>query len=324
MSYLRELEQRQAEIIGLESLLRTMPEDPLAKPLLASRLRGLEKELAEIEKQPPARPEAELLFAGGPVVGSAGLDAKFAARVLDDYQDMVANHYSASRHGAVGSRGPRAGEEESRLCLTALPRGSFGLLLAQPQARDSVAAARLADAMDQITSLVEAAASGDAAFTDTVEKFHPRVLTPLKSFLTALETQHASVVLRSTTRQCALTPEKVTAARARVVETTPKTDTILLRGVCRGVLLESWRFDFNPSGQPPISGMLADSLPEPAAKSMLSWVDAPAEAQLRVTRMRTRSGFGRPVYELLTLRPIQAPAQPPPDPPQPNPGDQPR
>jgi hypothetical protein len=310
MSYLRELEQRQAEIVGLKTLLHGMPDDPLAKPLLASRIRGLENELAEMEKRPPARPEAELLFAGGPVIGSVGLDAKFTSKVLDSYQDMVANHYSASRHGGVGSRGPRTGEDETRLCLTALPRGSFGLLLAQPQAEDFIAAAQLSDAMDQITSLVEAAASGDAAFTDTVEKFHPRVLTPLERFLNALETQEASVHLRSATRQCELNTEQVRAAKSRVVETKPETGTILLRGVCRGVLLESWRFDFNPDGQPPISGVLADLVTEEAAKAMLALVDQPAEARLRVTRMRTRSGFGRPAYELLSVRALNQPAAP--------------
>jgi hypothetical protein len=302
MSYLRELEQRQVEIAGLKTLLERMPEDPLAKPLMASRLRGLERELVELEKQPPARPEAELLFAGGPAFGWVGLDAKFVSKVLDSYQDMVANHYSASRHGAVGSRGPRTGEEEARLCLIALPRGSFGLLLAQPQAEDFIAAAQVSDVMDQITSLIEAAASGDAAFTDTVEKFHPRVLTPLERFLNALEAQEASVRLRSATRQCELKIEQVKAAKARVTETKPETETIRLRGVCRGILLESWRFDFNPEGQPPISGILAELVTEEAAKAMLSVVDQPAEAELKVTRMRTRSGFGRPTYEMLSLQ----------------------
>ena len=83
MSYLRELEQRQAEIVGLKTLLHDMPDDPLAKPLLASRLKGLEKDLATLEKQPPARPEAELLFAGGPAVGAVGLDAKLSLQALN-------------------------------------------------------------------------------------------------------------------------------------------------------------------------------------------------------------------------------------------------
>jgi hypothetical protein len=310
MSYLRELEQRQVEIVGLQTLLHEMPDDPLAKPLLASRLRGLEKELAAMQKQPPAHPEAELLFAGGPAIGSVGLDAKFASKVLDSYQDMVANHYSALRHGKVGSRGPRTNEDEARLCLTALPRGSFGLLLAQPQAQDYIAAAQLSDAMDQITSLVEAAASGDAAFTDTVEKFHPRVLNPLERFLNTLETQDASVHLRSATRQCELKTEQVRAAKSRVAETKPEMETVSLIGVCRGVLLESWRFDFNPDDKPPISGVLAESVTKEAAKAMLALVDQPAKAELTVTRMRTRSGFGRPAYELLSLQavtPLPAP-----------------
>jgi hypothetical protein len=306
MSYLRELETRQAEIVGLKSLLLHMPDDPIAKPLLTSRLQGLETELAALEKHPPARPEAELLFAGRPAVGSVGLDAKFASKVLDSFQDMVANHYSALRHGAVGSRGPRTGDEEARLCLTALPRGSFGLLLTQPQAEDFIAAAQLSNAMDQITSLVEAAASGDAAFADAVEKFHPRVLTPFDRFLSALENQEASIQLRTTTRQCALSVEQVRAAKSRVADTKSETETIRAHGVCRGILLESWRFDFNPDGQPPISGILANSVTDEQAKAMLSLVDQPAEAELRTTRMRTRSGFGRPTYELLSLERLAA------------------
>lgn len=302
MSLLRELEKRQAELAGLKSILENMPEDPLAKPLLTSRVRSLEQELAQLERQPVPRPEAELLFSGGPTVGSVGLDAKFTSRVLDAYQDMVANHYSVARHGVVGTRGPRPGEDESRLYLTALPRGSFGLLLAQPQAEDFVAASMLADSMDQVTSLIEAAASGDAAFADTVEKFHPRVLTPLERFLSTLETQDASLRLRSATRQCSLTAEKVRDAQSRVLDTRPETNVVQLSGVCRGVLLESWRFDFTPEGQVPVTGTLADSVTEEEAEAMLELVDVPAVAELTVTRMRTRSGFGRPVYELRSLR----------------------
>jgi hypothetical protein len=307
MSYLRELEKRQAEIAGLRELLEGMPDDPLAKPLLASRLRGLEHELAEAEKHPQTKPEAELLFAGRPVVGSVGIDAKFASKVLDSYQDIISNHYSASRHGIVGSRGPRAGEDETRLCLSALPRGSFGLLLTQPHAQDFVAAEHLATAMDQITSLLEAASTGDAAFTEAVERFHPRVLTPLERFLTALETQDASIRLRSSTRQCNLNSQQVRAAKERIASTKPETDTIKLTGVCRGVLLESWRFDFVPAGQTPISGALADSVTEEQAKKMLGMIDKDAAAELKMTRMRTRSGFGSPTYELLHLEPVAAP-----------------
>jgi hypothetical protein len=59
MSHRREIERRQAEIGGLKAILQNMPDDPLAKPLLVSRLKGMEADLATLEKQPPARPEAE-------------------------------------------------------------------------------------------------------------------------------------------------------------------------------------------------------------------------------------------------------------------------
>ena len=304
MSYLREIERLRAEVAGLRERATTMPDDLFAKPLMLSRLREQEIELAELEKNPQTKPEAELLFAGGPVFGSVGIDAKFAGKALDAYQDMVANHYVASRHGAVGNSGPRKGEDEARLCLSALPRGSFGLLLTQPQATDFVASAQLADVMDQITSLLESAASGDAAFTDTVERFHPRVLKPLGRFLEVLENQNANVRMRSGTRQCDLKTEQVKAAKERVAATKPEITRTQLRGLCRGVLLESWKFDFNPDGQPPISGHIAETVSDDAAKAMWALVDKPAEAEIEVTRMRTRSGFGRPTYELFDLKPI--------------------
>lgn len=305
MNLLRDIERRRAEIAGLKVLLSDMPNDPLAKPLLESRLNEKEQELHELEKNPPCCPEAELLFAGGPVFGSRGIDAKFTSRALDSYQDMVSNHYSASRHGKVGSRGPRKGEEESRLCLSALPRGSFGLLLEQSQSEDFLVSFQLADTMDQITSLLEAAASGDAAFTDAVERFHPRVLKPLEAFLDLLASQQASVRMRSGTRQCELNVEQVKAAKARVSATEPETSTPNMQGVCRGVLLESWKFDFLPAdGQPPISGSISEDVSEDMAKAMLDLVDKPAEANLKVTRMKTRSGYGRPTYELIKLTPI--------------------
>ena len=302
MSYLREIERLRSEVAGLRERVSSMPEDIFAKPLMVSRLREQEAELAELEKNPRATPEAELLFAGGPVFGSLGIDAKFAGKALDAYQDMVTNHYGASRHGVLGNSGRRKGDAEARLCLSALPRGSFGLLLTQPQATDFVASAQLADVMDQITSLLESAASGDAAFTDTVERFHPRVLKPLGRFLETLENQNATVRVRSGTRQCNLKTEQVKAAKERVDATKPETTRVQLHGVCRGVLLESWKFDFNPDGQPPISGQISENVSDDAAKAMWALVDKAAVAEIEITRMRTRSGFGRPTYELLDLK----------------------
>ena len=43
----QELVRRQAELAELRTILEKMPDDPLAKPLLANRVRSMEAELAE-------------------------------------------------------------------------------------------------------------------------------------------------------------------------------------------------------------------------------------------------------------------------------------
>ena len=46
----QELVRRQAELAELRTILDKMPDDPLAKPLLASRVRSMEAELAEAQQ----------------------------------------------------------------------------------------------------------------------------------------------------------------------------------------------------------------------------------------------------------------------------------
>ena len=85
-----------------------------------------ERELQEkIHALPLGNKEARtvLFFSGEPVQGSLGIDASFAGRVLEPFQNMVMADYADRWHGVVGSRGRRAGEAQSRLMLTGLPRG---------------------------------------------------------------------------------------------------------------------------------------------------------------------------------------------------------
>ena len=103
-------------------------------PLMSVSFTEREQELREkIEALPLGNKEARtiLFFSGEPVQGSIGIDASFAGRVLEPFQSMVMADYADRWHGVVGSRGRRPGEAQSRLLLTGLPRGSFGLELAR-------------------------------------------------------------------------------------------------------------------------------------------------------------------------------------------------
>ncbi len=129
MTPLRQRETLLTELAGLKDLLQATPQDTLATPLMKGRVEELEKALKELEEKPPLAPEAELFFTEGPALGYRGLEAKFTSDILDSYQNMVTNHYSAKHYGALRRAGRRRGEAETKLFLTALPRGSFGLQL---------------------------------------------------------------------------------------------------------------------------------------------------------------------------------------------------
>jgi hypothetical protein len=149
MTPIRQREQIAQEIAGLQSLRSVTPEDPFSTPLLESRIRSLEAELLTADRT-VTMPETELIFAGEAVFGSIGIDAKFASHVLHSYQDMINSHYAAKRHGRVGRQGRRLGEKESRLFLTALPRGSFGLVLAKPYSEDLFSVSHVNEAWNSL------------------------------------------------------------------------------------------------------------------------------------------------------------------------------
>jgi len=302
MTPIKRKEEIEREIAGLQSLRDATPDDPFAKPLLESRIRSLQDELAEAEVTAPM-PQTELMFAGEAVYGSIGIDAKFASHVLHSYQDMLNTHYAAKRHGRVGTQGRRLGEKESRLFLTALPRGSFGLVLAKPYSEDLFSLSHVSEGMEQLAALVEAAAVGDDDFARTVADFHPRVLKALGRFLYRVASQETSVSIRAGRRRTVLDQHQIREAYKRTVATRAETKTETVNGVFKGVLLESWRFDFLPEDGAVITGLISEDVTEEEAKAMESLFDKPAKAELISTRVVTQSGASRPTYVLKGLSP---------------------
>lgn len=301
MTPLRQKETLQAELVGLESLLTSTPEDPLATPLLVSRIDGLRTEIQKIDSKKSLIPETELFFGRGPVFGSQGIDAKFAGQILDRYQDMVSNHFAAKFHGALRRTGRRKGEASSRLFLTALPRGSFGLQLCQPHVEDFVTASQVSQTMEDIADLVEAAAKDDQSFEEALSAFHGRVIVPLRKFLETLNTAEADCRIASGMHQARLKREDVTRAYERVAAAETQEDNLTVEGTFYGALVRTGRFDFEPRGQSLITGWLADEVSEEQAIEMDQLTGKSSRAVFRVTTISTKTGKKRPAYELVQL-----------------------
>jgi hypothetical protein len=304
MSLIREIRQRQAELTALRELLENSLDDPFSKPLLASRVAEMEQEIAKMEQNPVATPETEIYFNGGAAVGSMALEAKFASKILASYPDIIINQYTAAYFGNVSTRGRRRGEGGSKLFLTALPRGSFGLQLSQPFKEEFFTAENLAKVMEQVAVLIEAAGQTDEAFDLASARFHSRVLKPLEGFFEALVHGHCQCRIHSGLQETSLSYGQVLAAYDRVAVAAEEEGEQDVRGVFGGNLMQSRTFELMPNIGPLIVGFLDADITDEQSQQWAHLTGQPVQARLRVTTITARTGRKKPRYELLDLEVI--------------------
>lgn len=308
MTPLRQRESLEAELASLEQLLRTTQDDPLATPLLRSRVEELQGKLKALSEHPPLKPETELFFADGPAMGSEGLEVTFTSEVLNSYQNMVTNHYAAKHYGSLRRTGRRRGEDETRLFLTALPRGSFGLQLCQPHVTDFIAANDVSSAMQDISRLIEATATSDEAFEAALADFDARVLKPLKRFITTVHSGGGTCRVITGQRETILTRVQITDAYARITAAVADDEPVTMSGVFGGAQLFSGSFEFQPDTGDLIRGSLDPELSEEVAAAMnRDFTKKRAIAKMNMTTVSTRAGKKKPTYELRALLPTEAP-----------------
>lgn len=290
------------QIAESERLKELAGNHPLMAPLLSQRENELREQLAKT--RPGGRePRTVLFFTGAPVFGSRGIDAQFASTVLVPFLEMVKSEYSAEKHGAVGERGPRKGEDEARLLLTGLPRGSFGLELSQPESEDLFAGEQLSEVLVRLTELLSAAGKSDEEFVHALENVSPRVYGRLPEFFRALRDHDANIRMQTGDLEFELNQEGVSEAVDRVSSMQTVESEIEVAGFFRGATLDTWKFDFRRDDGETISGRLTDDLDEDHVAGMLVLTNRPCVARLKETKITTQGGAVRTRYELLDLKP---------------------
>ena len=285
---------------------RRMKELAAGHPLMAPAFEEREKDLqAQIDALPLGDKEARaiLFFSGEPVQGSMGIDASFASGVLDPFQSMVMADYADRWHGVAGTRGPRVGQANSRLLLTALPRGSFGLELTKADSAELFEEDQLADTLAHVTKLVESAATSDEDFAAELNDTAPRVIQNLRSFLEVVAKGKAGLRMETGDYHCTMDPIRANEAYQRVAGTVTNTKEIKVKGVFKGVLLESWRFDFVNEDGHKISGKIDENLTsDEVAKLNREFFNQHCLAVLDKTTVLFRNGRERTTHVLKDLR----------------------
>jgi len=103
--------------------------------------------------------------------------------------------------------------------------------------------------------------------------------------------------------------ETLTAGEAydRVAATVTATKEIQIEGVFKGILLESWRFDFLTQDGHKISGKIDDNLtPEQAADLNREFFNCRCVATLDKTTVLFKNGRERTTHALKDLLPLQS------------------
>lgn len=280
-------------------------------PLMSSAFAQRERELKEqIESIPLGSRESRaiLFFSGEPVTGSRGIDAVFASRVLEPFQKMVQADYANRWHGKQSGRGRRSVDTNSRLMLTGLPRGSFGLELTRAASDDLFVDDEIADTLSRVTRLVDASARSDEDFAAELDEAAPRVVQNLKTFLEVIAKAKAGLRLESGDLRCVVSPEQATLAFNRVAETQTDEETVRIEGTFTGVLLDSWMFNFSADSGQLIAGKIDQNLTE---EELIEFDRAYFKQRCIATLVRTtvafRNGRQRVSYQLANLEPLAEP-----------------
>lgn len=296
-----------AQLADMRRLLESVSGHRLMAASYASRVRELEHEIAAIPEG-VKEPKATLMFSGAPVQGSMGIDLAFAGDVMEPFQSMVDADYASQIPNAWEDENKLPGAENSRLLLTALPRGSFGLelIMADDGQKELFEGTQLADSLTRVTELMGAAAQSDEIFDATIEKTHPSVLAYLRKLLKVIKRGRAGVKIESGDARCIMSPAKVAEAYARVASVVKEVNAVRMIGIFRGILLNSRSFNFTPASGPKIRGRVDKKMSDSRAEALNREFSNKECVGIFLKAVSTQKGKERVSYQLQDIHPMSA------------------
>jgi hypothetical protein len=246
----------QVQILQLEGLLDMVKDHPTASIPLRERLEDLQNELNAF-KIPDTEASVQLVFHGGPVMGSAGIDADFLAKTVHGFQELVKDNYSHRIFGKIGKRGKANLTDESKLYLTALPRGSFGVELTKLSNSNLFDEGQLANSISQVSQLVRTSATDAEAFSEAIVETPGRILSNLKKFLEPISKNDAGIQIDTGALSFKLSKDDIKQAYIRVNDMTENEQENIISGIFMYALPESRKFEFKTTNEEILTGKVS-------------------------------------------------------------------
>lgn len=237
-----------AEIASVRAMIdRAANRDPLGTLSLTKRLATLENELGELDANQENVANVALIFDGDPVRGSSAIEADFAGKALQDYQELIAKHVAAEG-GPMAGRGrlPDQIHEQARMNVTALVHGSFGFVLEEDSDEQlGMFETPAQRAVRSVTNLLQEVAAIDGnQFDAKLDELDIRIFHTLKRFIGTLHKARSTLRVAEEQRELKLDNFSVERAFERVSQVDVEEVDETLEGELLGLVPVQRRFDF--------------------------------------------------------------------------------
>jgi hypothetical protein len=256
----------EADLATVKALLAELPPNSLLERM------GLEARSAELQRalteSAPRLLEhirsVDLFFGGEPVIGTSGIDARFATKALAAFQRAISA--SAKIEGTIlGARGPLP-DDLATLHITDVVHGSFGFRLeelGQQELTDTTS--RLGQGIERVEEVLAALTDQDPeVFVDAVADTDSRVIVALKEFMSTLKDYRAVCRVVSEEREVSFPTVDIAREAARRITTyNIETTEDVLEGTLWGVLPDSRRFEFRTASGEITRGSISRAIERP-------------------------------------------------------------
>tara|TARA_E500000318_G_scaffold108180_1_gene118542 strand:- start:2523 stop:3479 length:957 start_codon:yes stop_codon:yes gene_type:complete len=297
-----------AELASVKQLLeRTTDAEPATRLTLNAKREDLEELLDSIEREPDTLASVALYFGGSPVTGSRSIESQFAARALEQYQDVVSKKLAVHETGGLQERGPVPSSSASRLDITNIVHGSFGFLL-EEHAPDGAPFLKssLRETVESVTNILDGFSNeNEESYNQIIDEIDERLFTSIGKLIKNIHLAHATFRLVEGDRDRAYTFDAVERAFIRIERTDIVEDEYTIQGSLVGIVPYGRKFELRDltSGEI-VSGSIGPSLSRDFLERIeqdeaLLGQDWSARLQKKTTRRP--NGSSRTVFTLLDL-----------------------
>ena len=290
------------EILSIESLLSKVDNSTVMAFSMNKKLEGLRKELAERDTD-EQEARAFLFFFGAPVKGSLGIESGFLSAALAPFQQMVTARTTLKWRGSVQKKGRMKDFKDSKLFLTALPRGSFGVELKKLTNVHVYHETHLADSLHEVVELINSV-KNEEDFQEKMKSTAPRELSALKKFFKALDKNDAGVKLETGHLVSEFSQQEARDGLRRISEIQIDTEEVHVEGIFRGALLDTRTFDFQDVTETVIHGPIHEDIGEDEIAEFEEFVNLPCVVTMVKTITYQVDGGKKPTFKLIAIDPV--------------------